>query len=225
MLINKELKPTDTEYLITPFYTSCCDKLFIEADPKSFYNVEIMINFPYLSKFKIANDYVNTDDDEEVWSCKYVSEDDIISFGIDNSTLLPNYSACIICEDCLIKNSSKLINSFSVFTIDQPISYTLKELRTACENYVDFAERENLLTENYVDFAERGNLLTKDLYKSLHPSIAQAYLKNYYMYISRKHNFLIKKELSLFFAKRNLNILKQHYPISQDIISVILKNF
>ena len=206
MLRNKEAIQGNNDVLFAPFYTSCCNKLFLEEiDSKEFYDVrEEITTFPYVSYLKIFNwsDILANTDKEP---CYIKEEDAFFSYS---------YSfQCVICKDC-----------FNCFAIDKivsdipknltkkyfPYRYTLAYLRSKCEMYVDFPDRGKELT-----------LTGPNLYD---PRDIQRYKWSYYYYLSKKNNLLLKKKLSLFIAKRNLSLLRNHFPISNDVISSILKH-
>jgi hypothetical protein len=209
MLINKEVCCNNNDGLVTPFYTGCCDKLFREKiDITLFYNVDKINLFPYLSYFKFTNWDIYNDKDLETYFIK--AENSFFTF----------YPGCTICKDCLTIHRDKMMLEFEdehmeTEDIKYPYYYTLRHLRAYCQ----------LLNSLEYD-SEKGKELTLRSYNPLlRPKEVQQYRERYYAYKSKKNNLLLKKELSYFFAKRNLSILRNYFPISNDVISSILKYF
>jgi hypothetical protein len=220
MLINKEAIPSANDMLVIPFYTSCCDKLIMDVpDAKLFYEIRKINLFPYFTYLKCISCY----DINEM----YANNSDTISFDIpyikeeDALFILPNgYSQCTICRDCLVKNSAftniKCVENFAFVEDmeikDHPCFYTLRQLRYRCEIYLNWDDRKKNIT-----LTSYGTCISK---------IQIPQYKNwYYFYMSKKNNLLLMRELSYFFARRNLSILRNYFPISNDAISLILKYF
>ena len=206
MLIDREAVGETNDILTSPFYTSCCDKLFEDvSDYKIFYDVTIVDLFPYLSYFKIINWKVYGNIDPP--SIYIKEEDAFFSFS-------PSLQ-CVICEDCLNKNRDKINSDTTMIKVIEqqyfPYQYTLENLRSNCETYIDFPNR--------------GKELTLTSHDNRYPRDIRKYRINYYYYKSKKNNLLLKKELSFFIAKRNLYLLRKYFPISNDVISCILRYF
>ena len=206
MLIDREAVGETNDTLINPFYTSCCNKLFEDVPHyKIFYDVAIVDLFPYLSYFKIINWNVYGHINPKLI---YIREEDAF-FSFSPSL------QCVICEDCIDKNRDKINSDVTMIKVIKqqyfPYQYTLENLRSNCETYIDFPNR--------------GKELTLTSHDNRYPRDIRKYRINYYYYKSKKNNLLLKRELSLFIAKRNLYLLRKYFPISNDVMSCILKYF
>lgn len=181
------------------FYTSCCDKFIDNAggkeDTKNYFRVEKENRFPYLSYYMIYNCMPSfLEDPRENEETKYISTE---------KSFFDYYEGCLICLECLEKQ--KLLTSIPTFKFNSPVFRSLKYLENDAR--CDISNSEEVLHKNSCT-----NEYTKN-----------DYIKAYYMYISRRNNLEIKKELSVYFISRNLNIIRKYIFISKDIFSHILK--
>jgi hypothetical protein len=123
-----------------------------------------------------------------------------------SSLNFPYHLNSIICENCY-KN---LNNENMIYITDHPVNYTLKELRNNVEQYIKFDLRGTNID-----------------YKTINvdPTMKKFFENSYHNYYSKKNNLLIKKELSKYIARRNINILRTKFSLCKDIVSMILGIF
>ena len=157
--------------------------------------------FPYLEHYEIRNCNPNKIKKKLPLKILYIEQESIF---------FPPCDDCIICRNCLLENQKRvtLIAPMSRIGLDEYPHYeTLAMLRYFCEIYMNPDKRGNELTKTCVtNFSKDAN-----------------YQKSFYRYLFKKNNLLVKKELLSFFAQRNLSVLKKYFPISNDIVSLILK--
>lgn len=119
------------------------------------------------------------------------------------------YPFCMICKDCLIKNKNRLIADIDFMKKDHPCFFPLRDLKKNSESYI--INTGNTWSNYFFNDDNYNPLIPKD-----HAD---------YYYSSKKNNLLLKRELNIFIAKRNLYLLRKYFPISHDVISCILKCF
>ena len=182
-----------------PFYTACCDKFVPNMDNiQDYFKVLKINNFPYLSYYKLENC-------KDVWE-KW-GEDIDVNYLPDDEIFFDYYSYCNICISCL--KSKNLLTLNPAMRKDHPSFYTLFNLRREAELHLPLSlKNRKMLYKNAVK-AEFS---------------AERYNHFYDMYSSKKNNLLLKKDLSLYFITRNLNIMREYVFISKDIFNYILKN-
>ena len=115
----------------------------------------------------------------------------------------------MICKDCLMRHKNRLLSKApDIIEKDHPCYFSLVDLR------------KMLNFHNYGSYDDGKILLTYNRFPTLIP-VPNSEIGYYYK--SKKNNLILKKELALFIAKRNLELLRKYFPISNDVISSILK--
>lgn len=178
MLINKDLVSTaGLDGLTFPFYTSCCNKLYLEnnLDVSELYEVRFAYNFPYLSAYYIIEE-------------KYMCLDSLPFTYHDN---------CIVCKECIsnkLKNHEIQIDD-PIINYDSPIYFTLKQLFYRVEQYIPFEMRGKY--EQYEQFQVHESIsddfnVAISLYKSK---------KNNLLIKKELEKYIIKRNLDIIRSK------------------------
>jgi hypothetical protein len=201
MLFSKELISTGgLSDIVFPFYTVCCNKLFQDVDTykenkeNKLYQVRYVKNFPYASYYQI---FLYKDKN----SVKYIK-----SFPFSY------HENCIICEECVRKLRNEPVITYSdVFEHRKhsPVYFTLRDLLEAIEIYIPFELKGEKNYDTIVNF--------------VHESLRERFKMSLAMYKSKKNHLLLKKELSKYIIKRNIDIIRTKYFISKDIVSMMLQ--